>query len=122
MRQFVLDASVTMAWCFEDESSRASEAALDLVGQGGALVPVIWPYEVANALLIAERRGRISLAKVGGTLQVLQGLPITVDPEGCSTAFRGVFAVARQARLAVYDAAYLELAIRRRLPLEFVRK
>jgi hypothetical protein len=80
--RFVLDASVAVAWCFEDEATRFTENVLDLLSAGGeALVPSIWPVEVANALLIAERRNRIALAQVTAILQRIAGLyPDTTPP------------------------------------------
>jgi predicted nucleic acid-binding protein len=117
-RQFVLDASVAVAWCFEDESSAASERVLDLLSAGGeALVPSIWPLEVANALLVAERRGRIAMARVTALLQRIAGLPISVDAADTRRAFEQILPLARQQSLTQYDAAYLELAMRREVPL-----
>jgi predicted nucleic acid-binding protein len=116
--QFVLDASVAVAWCFDEEASRFTEKVLDLLSSGcEALVPSIWPLEVSNALLVAERRNRIVQAKVTGLLRHIAGLPITVMPISALTAFEQILALARQHRLSQYDAAYLELALRMELPL-----
>ena len=117
-KQFVLDASVAVAWCFEDEATKFTEGLLDLLTTGAeALVPAIWPLEVANALLAAERRNRIALAQVTALLQRVSGLPITVMQIDSRQAFEHILPVARQHGLTHYDAAYLELALRRGLPL-----
>ncbi len=76
---FVIDASVAMTWCFEDEASRESDAVLDMLRDEDAVVPAIWPLEVANVLLVAERRGRLSEAKANRFLELLSQLPIDVE-------------------------------------------
>jgi predicted nucleic acid-binding protein len=115
---FVLDASMALAWCFDDESNDLAEDILDsLKGGSQAITPGIWPLEVANVLLMAERRKRISLAKIMEQLGEIRKLPIIVEPADSPRAFDQILAVARQLRLTVYDAAYLELAMRRALPL-----
>jgi len=117
-KRFVLDASVAVAWCFEDEATKFTESVLDLLSAGAeALVPSIWPVEVANALLIAERRNRIALAQVTAILQKIAGLPIAITPIDPARAFDHILPVARQQSLSGYDAAYLELALRQGLPL-----
>jgi predicted nucleic acid-binding protein len=119
-RRFVLDASVAVAWCFEDEGTKFTEGVLDLISAGveaEALVPSIWPLEVANALLMAERRKRIALAKVTGLLARIAGLPISVRPAAPKHAFEQILPMARQQGLSQYDAAYLELAVREGLAL-----
>lgn len=116
--RFVLDASVALAWCFPDESSPGAEKLLDSMAAGSkAIVPAMWPFEVANALLTAERRKRISIAQVTATLKKLALLPIAVDAIQVESVFGDVLAVARQGNLTEYDAAYLELAMREALPL-----
>ena len=117
-KRFVLDASVAVAWCFEDETTKFTESVLDLLSAGvEALVPSIWPVEVANALLIAERRNRVALARVAAILQKIAGLPIAAMPIDSARAFDHILPVARQHSLSGYDAAYLELALRQGLPL-----
>jgi len=117
-RRCVLDASVTLAWCFPDESTAYTEAVLDsLAGGAEAVAPAIWPFEVANALLVAERRKRITVAQVTSVLQRIANLPITVDPVQTDHVFRQILLLARQEQLTEYDAAYLELALRAGLPL-----
>lgn len=117
-KRFVLDASVTLAWCFPEESTNETEAILDLLANGSeALTPAIWPFEVANALLVGERRKRMSVAQVTSVLRRIAELPISVDPVRASRAFEQVLSFARQQQLTEYDAAYLELALREGLPL-----
>jgi predicted nucleic acid-binding protein len=117
-KRFVLDASVTLAWCFPDEHTSYAEATLDLLANGvEATSPAIWPFEVANALLAGENRKRVTVAQVTSILRRIADLPITVDPVKLSDAFQQVLPLARQTRLTEYDAAYLELALRLGLPL-----
>ena len=106
-----------MAWCFEDEASTYTEGALDQLREAQALVPVIWPLEVANVLLIAERRHRLNEAQAAHFAQLLQTLPILVEEADVARVLGPVLAVGRSHRLSAYDAAYLELAARHGLPL-----
>jgi len=118
IKPMVLDASVAVAWCFEDESTPFTEGVLDLLSAGTeVLAPAIWPFEVANALLVAERRKRVTLAQVTALLRRIAGLPISIEPVETRRALEQVLAVARQQNLTEYDAAYLELALRTGLPL-----
>jgi predicted nucleic acid-binding protein len=114
---FVLDCSIAIAWCFEDEATPETDALLDRLRDEGAAVPALWPLEVGNALLQAERRGRLSTAKVAAFVDLLSGLPIATDGDTATRALREVLALARAERLTTYDASYLELAGRRALPL-----
>jgi predicted nucleic acid-binding protein len=110
--------SVAIAWCFDDERTDFTEGVLDLLSVGTeVLTPAIWLLEVANALLIAERRKRVSMAQVTGSLRRIAGLPISVDPIEPTRAFDQIISVACQQNLTEYDAAYIELALRRTLPL-----
>ncbi len=113
----VVDASATLKWLFEDERSAKSEALLDQVVESGASVPGLWRLEVANSLLVAFRRGRTSAAFRDQALQRLQRIPISVDMETDTRAWSNTLPLAEQTGLSVYDASYLELAIRLRLPL-----
>ena|SRR5438309_12117833 len=118
INRLVLDASVALAWCFPDERSAGAEKLLDLMADGSkAIVPAIWPFEVSNALLTAERRNRLKMAQVTAALRTLTLLPIAIDPVKIESIFGDVLAVARQRQLTEYDAAYLELALREALPL-----
>lgn len=117
MSAVVLDCSIAVAWCFEDEADPAIDALLDGLRAAGAVVPALWPLEMTNVLLQAERRGRIAMAAVDARLAAFAALPITVDsvswPQNSST----ILGLARLHGLTTYDAAYLELAMRRCLPL-----
>lgn len=114
---FVVDASVTIAWCFEDQQTPQIMAVLDRVTAEGALVPQLWPLEVLNVLLTAQRRGRIDTAVRRELLASLHQLPIAIDGETADHAWSAIQAVAEAHGLTAYDAAYLELAMRRGLPL-----
>ncbi len=118
MAAFVIDASATVPWCFADEATEATNALLTrLRTDDEAIVPAHWPVEVANALLIAVRRTRIPPEDVHQFLEDLEVLPIRVDTTTKNPVRAGVFPLAERYELTVYDAAYLELAIRRNLPL-----
>ena len=117
MKDFVLDCSVTMAWLFEDESSGYADAVLDALDGGQAIAPGLWLLETANALLVAERRNRIAQRKVDGCLDVLGRLAVKIDDAGPEAVYGPVIGLARKLKLSAYDAAYLELALRLRLPL-----
>jgi len=114
---FVIDASVTLSWFFADELTTLSEAVLDRVVESGATVPALWRLEVANALLVAFRRKRVSAAFRDLAIQRLAKLPIAVDSETGSRAWTNTLPLAEQTGLSVYDSCYLELAIRLSVPL-----
>ena len=117
MTGFVLDASVAVAWCFDDESTPAAWALLDRLRTVPAHVPALWQLEVGNILLGAERRRRITQARAVLFLGILGELDIRVDPDLAGRAFRDVLPLARAGGLTTYDATYLELAMRLGLPL-----
>jgi predicted nucleic acid-binding protein len=114
---FVLDGSVTMVWGFEDEADEYAEAILERMPDLQAHVPSLWPLEVANALLVGERRRRITSAETARFLAILGAFPITVDDQTVAHAWTDTMHLARAHNLSSYDAAYLELAIRLGLPL-----
>ena len=114
---FVLDASVTLAWCFQDEGGAYADAVLTRLESGEAVVASHWGLEVANGLLVAERRGRMRSADVPQLVSALLALPIAVDPPGRARSLTTVHRLARTRELSSYDAAYLELAVRYGLPL-----
>ena len=114
---FVVDASVALAWCLDDERSAAANAILERLASDPAIVPAIWPFEVANGLRSAERRGRITMVDALRSALVLRTLPIEIEPADVATTLDGCAAIARRLDLSVYDAAYVSLAIARRLPL-----
>ena len=113
----VVDSSVTLAWCFDDERSPAALAVLDAVATGHAYVPTLWRYEFSNGLLSAQRRGRIQPGALTALLNEFGGLDIREDSQPRSAHWQAVSALAEQFQLTAYDAAYLELAQRRQLPL-----
>lgn len=113
----VLDASATMPWCYEDEATPFSEALLDWVRVGGAIVPVVWPLEVVNSLLIGERRTRLNAARISLFVATVRALPITIDEQGLVSVWDKALSLGREHGLSAYDATYLELAIREDLPL-----
>jgi predicted nucleic acid-binding protein len=114
---FVLDGSITVAWFFEDETNTYAESVEDALARAAAVVPALWPLEVANALLVGERRKRTTEAKVTQFLALVTSLPIAIDDETAARAWQESLQLARAHHLSVYDAAYLELALRRGLPL-----
>ena len=114
---FVVDASIALAWCFEDESTPYTESVLDRLQQTEAVVPAIWPLEVANVLLTAERRQRLTEAQTVRLAQLLRGLPITIDTEGLTQALGSTLSLGREYGLSAYDTSYLELAMRQGLSL-----
>ena len=114
---FVLDNSVALTWCFEDERTPATTALLERVGEVGALAPGLWPLEALNGLLIAERRGRLDSPQRQRLAGFLHALPISLDDETATQAWTTTVGLAERFALSAYDAAYLELAQRRRLPL-----
>ena len=116
-KEFVLDGSVTMAWYFADESNPYADAVLSDLESARALVPSLWFLEVANTVLVGERRKRSTEAQAAAWLGILESLSIEVDEETSSHAWSGTLALARSQSLSAYDAAYLELAMRRGLPL-----
>lgn len=113
---FVLDASVALAWCFEDSTGSMADHALTALESGSeAVVPALWRLELANVLVITERRKRLTEADTARFLTLIDGLPIQVVPEHGST--RSMVALARAHGLTAYDATYLELALRTGFPL-----
>jgi predicted nucleic acid-binding protein len=114
---FVLDASVAMAWCFEDEGTPDADRVLSTLERDVALVPSIWPLEVANALCVAERRKRLQASDSARFAELLYALPITVEPAPLERVLGPVLALARAQGLSSYDAAYIELAMREGLLL-----
>lgn len=114
---FVLDASVALAWCFQDESSPATDSILHALRTTNALVPTIWPLEIANALLVAERRARIHAADSARFIDLLRTLPIQVEVRPVDSTVTALLAIARDYGLSAYDAAYLDLAMREGLPI-----
>lgn len=113
----ILDSSATVAWVYMDEASKAIRQVFDLVSDQGAWVPSLWRLEVANILEMGVRRRRHDAAFRDATLADLALLPISIDPETDRQAWTATLRLAERHRLTLYDAAYLELAQRRNLPL-----
>jgi predicted nucleic acid-binding protein len=113
----VLDASVALAWCFQDEGGDYPTGVLASLRTGEGVVASHWMLEVTNGLLVAERRGRITSPEVSQVVGHLLALPIVVDPVERSRALTATHRLARTRGLSSYDAAYLELAVRLGLPL-----
>jgi predicted nucleic acid-binding protein len=115
-KAFVLDNSVVVAWALAEETP-GSERVMDALADQEARVPGIWPLEFANALLVAERRKRLTEADAVRLREMVLSLPITVVPDDPARVLSTVFALARQQDLSVYDATYLDLAMRDGVPL-----
>lgn len=114
---FVLDASMALAWCFDDEGGDTAIAVLERMRSDEAVVPAIWPLEVTNGLLTAERKGRLSPQAAAQALSMLAALPVDVEPLARARTFEATFRLARTRELTSYDASYLELAARLGVPL-----
>lgn len=114
---FVIDASVALSWCFRDENSEYAARILRRLADDTATVPAIWPLEVANGLLVAQRRARLDDAELGRVRELLVDLPIMVSEVGLDEALGSVAALARAQGLSAYDASYLDVAVREGLPL-----
>ena len=114
---FVVDNSVVMAWCFKGETSRYADVILDRLAVSAGFVPAVWPLEVCNVLLVAERKKRIGEADSARFIALITELPIIVEREPPERMIREIFALARKHKLASYDASYLDLAMRKGLPI-----
>ena len=110
----VLDCSVVCAWLLDDESVPEADAALEAAGSHGGLAPGLWWAELRNALVMAERRGRLSPAQTSEALAEVEALGVTLDHAPDSGA---TLRLAREHRITIYDALYVELAVRERRPL-----
>lgn len=117
MTAFILDASVAVAWCIDDEASAQTDALLVRAGDGGIVVPPHWHLEVSNVLLMAEKRGRLQSGAAEIRLQTFTKIQIEVDDEMAAQAWTRVREIAQRQNLTAYNAAYLELAARTILPL-----
>jgi predicted nucleic acid-binding protein len=114
---FVLDASATLAWCFEDEATVEAAGLLERLRDDEAIVPPLWLLELANALVVAERRARLTRADSTRFVALIRQLPIRIDQTSTLDLAGAVMDLARGCELSAYDAAYLELALRLGLPL-----
>jgi predicted nucleic acid-binding protein len=114
---FVLDSSVTLTWLFQDESTRQSQQLLEQLESQSALVPALWMLEIVNVMALAERKGRIAAAESDEFIDELSKLNIDVESDKTDQVFTDILPLTREHRLTSYDAVYLDLAIRRQLPL-----
>jgi predicted nucleic acid-binding protein len=114
---FVVDSSVALSWCFDDERTPETRALLERIGETGASAPQHWPAEVLSGLMMAERRQLVGPDQRRRLADFLRDLPIVLDAETVDQLWSATPTLAEQFRLTVYDAIYLEQAHRRRLPL-----
>jgi predicted nucleic acid-binding protein len=115
---FVVDSSVAIAWVVSSQSNKVTDRLLEDVASGQAFaVPVLWAFEVANTLVMLERRRRLSPEEAANARSLLRGLVPVVDHDGNGLALREISELAQKHSLSAYDATYLELALRLRMPL-----
>ena len=119
---FIIDNSVVMAWCFEDETSLFADVVLGKLEFSTGFVPAIWPLEVCNVLLVAERKGRITEAGITRFITLLDELPIVVEQESPERMFKEIFTLGREHKLSSYDASYLDLSMRKGLSIATLDK
>lgn len=112
MTGIVVDASVALAWCFPDEASEYAEAVLVALEGRSILVPSVWPLEITNAVVVAERRKRISPPEIRRFVELLEGLTIHEDSLPVAGSVSNILPLAREYGLSAYDASYLEVAVR----------
>lgn len=117
MADFIIDNSVVMAWCFADEESSYADKTLGSLESREALAPSIWPLELGNVLLVAERRKHLNESDVIRFLALINDLPITVVQESPERMTKEILALARERQISTYDASYLDLAMREGLPI-----
>ncbi len=117
MADFILDNSIVMSWCFADEENDYADNVLAALETMTAAVPAIWPLEVANVLLVAERRERLTKSDSIRFLELLRELPVEVIQEAPQRMTSEIMTLAREQQLSSYDASYLDLATRKGLPL-----
>ena len=115
VNEIVLDCSIAVSWCFEDESSEKTDLLFGIVRDNGAWIPNLWHLEVVNVLIQAVKRNRIEYSDIPKRLKLLSKLPIKTDNETHLRAFSDIVHLAEETGLTSYDAAYLELASRRGL-------
>ena len=117
MTSVVIDASVTLAWCFPDEGSGYADAVLVELKGNSILVPAVWALEVANGILVGERSKRLRQPEIRRFITLLENLSVVQDVQSLSENVRSVLPLARDHGLSAYDAAYLELSVRYNTPL-----
>lgn len=115
---FIVDASVGFAWVYEEQATPKTDGLLNQVAAGATVVvPALWFLEMANVLLVAQRRHLLTAIQRKAALEKLTAMQFTIDEEGTRHAFGITSELAEKHRLTIYDATYLELALRRSLPL-----
>lgn len=114
---FVLDASVTIAWCFQDEATLTTLTLLEKLATEEAIVPALWLLEIGNILLNAERKKGITRANIMKFINLLEALPIQADYSMTTQGLHEILNLATSQNLTTYDAAYLELAMHKGIPL-----
>ncbi len=119
---FVMDCSVTMPWLLHNDATDYAKQVLLGFNKGQAVVPELWFLEVSNILLVFERRKRIKVAESEQFIKLLSELPINIDQGTANRVFPKIILLARKYQLSTYDATYLELAIREKLPLATLDK
>ncbi len=118
MNRFVLDCSITLSWFFEDEQTEDSDRVRRAIEQGSEIVvPSIWPLEIVNGLVVAERRKRITNYQLSGYIERIRLLPIHIDAIQLDRTLTDVLKLAGKHALSSYDASYLELSVRNSLPI-----
>jgi len=122
LKPIVLDCSVVLTWFFEDESDPGADIALSQLSKTKAVVPPLWFFELSNAILVAERKKRLSEADAARIIELIGDLPIATDMDTAANALQETRLLAKEHNLSVYDAAYLELAMREGLLLATLDK
>ena len=117
MNGIVIDASVALAWCFPDEANDYADKVLVALEGRSILVPALWPVEITNALVLAERRKRIIQSSIRRFIELLSGLTVIIVAQSATESVSNILPLAREYNLSAYDAAYLDLALRDDAPL-----
>ena len=112
-----MDNSIVVAWLFEDEVNQYADLVMESLVQSVAIVPPVWTLEIRNTLLVAERRNRLSQEDALSYLELLGGLSIQIERDWQDSDLHHLWALAREHQLSSYDASYLDLAIRRGIPI-----
>jgi len=122
VHDFVVDNSVVMSWCFKDETNKYADAVLDQLSESTAIVPSLWPLEVVNVLVVAERRKRLKQVDSVRFITLLLKLPIVVQEQESGQTMKDLLALGRTNNLSSYDASYLDLAMRKDCPIATLDK
>lgn len=117
MSDFVVDNSVVLSWVLKDENSKKSQKILNNLTSSRGYVPSLWPYELANALFVAQKRDRIKEVDSAAFIKHLKKLPIFIEESEYDTITKDVLSLSREHNITVYDASYMELAIRKNIAM-----